>query len=178
LAIARRAHAPAVHLSDGGHFENLGLYELVRRHCRRIIVSDAGEDPTEAFHDLANAIRRIREDFGVEIAIDVAPLRHGSDGFAKQHVTVGTIHYDGLNGQDKGQLLYFKPNLVGEEPLDIMRYRALHPAFPHEGTVDQFYDEAQWESYRRLGEHAVYVGLGFARPGGDATALFDEADDA
>ena len=58
-------HHRDVHLSDGGHFENLAFYELVRRHCRYIIVSDCGADPGVAFDDLGNALRRIREDFGV-----------------------------------------------------------------------------------------------------------------
>ena len=70
-----------VHLSDGAHFENLGLYELVRRHCRYVILSDCTADPEVAFDDLGNAFRRIREDFGVEIEIDIDPLRPGPDGF-------------------------------------------------------------------------------------------------
>lgn len=143
-----------LHLSDGAHFENLGLYELVRRHCRYIIVSDCGTDPEVAFDDLAIALRSIREDFGVEIDLDVSPLRAESSGHARQHAVVGTIHYDGFGGTDKGTILLFKPALTGDEPTDILQYQARNPAFPHEATGDQFYDEAQWESYRRLGEHA------------------------
>lgn len=148
----------ALHLSDGGHFENLGLYELVRRHCRYIIVSDAGADPETAFDDLGNAIRRIREDFSVEIDIDVERLRP-VDGASQQHVSVGTIHYDGLTGSDKGTLLYIKPTIVGGEPPDVQQYRTRNTKFPHEGTADQFYDEAQWESYRRLGEYISAIAL-------------------
>ncbi len=148
-----------LHLSDGNHFENLGLYELVRRHCRYIIVSDCGADAEVAFDDLANTLRRIREDFGVEIDLDVTPLRPGENGFSGQHAVLGSIHYDGLNGTDKGSIIYFKPNLTGDEPPDVLQYRTRNYAFPHEGTGDQFYDEAQWESYRRLGEHAVGVVL-------------------
>jgi hypothetical protein len=143
-----------LHLSDGAHFENLGLYELVRRHCRYLIVSDCSADPEVAFDDLANALRRIREDFGVEIEMDVEALRPDDNGRSRQHAVVGTIHYDGLGGTDKGTVLYFKPTLTGDEPPDVLQYRTRNPAFPHEGTGDQFYDEAQWESYRRLGEHA------------------------
>jgi hypothetical protein len=145
----------ALHLSDGGHFENLALYELVRRHCRFVIVCDSGADPEVAFDDLANATRRIREDFGIEIELDVEPLRPNSDGLSRQHAVVGTIHYGGVGGSDKGILLYFKPTLVGDEPTDVMQYRTRNPHFPHESTGDQFYDEAQWESYRRLGEHCA-----------------------
>ena len=148
-----------VHLSDGNHFENLALYELIRRHCRYILVSDCGADPEVAFDDLGNALRRIREDFAVEIEIDVKQLIAGEDGLAKQHVAVGTIHYDRKN--DKGILLYFKPNLTGDEPDDVTQYKTRNEQFPNETTADQFYDEAQWESYRRLGEHAARSALRF-----------------
>ena len=142
-----------VHLSDGGHFENLGLYELVRRHCRFIVVSDCGADPDYKFDDLGNAFRRIRSDFGVEIEIDLTPLIPQDGRPAAQHLVVGTIYYD--QKSDQGLLFVFKPNLAGEEPEDIRQYRQRNTAFPQETTGDQFYDEAQWESYRRLGEHAA-----------------------
>lgn len=154
LAANRIRDVQFLHLSDGAHFENLGLYELVRRHCRYIIVSDCGTDPEVAFDDLAVALRSIREDFGVEIDLDASPLRAEDSGRARQHAVVGTIHYDGLGGTDKGTILLFKPTLTGDEPTDIIQYQVRHPAFPHESTGDQFYNEAQWESYRRLGEHA------------------------
>lgn len=155
-----RPEAPVLHLSDGAHFDNLGLYELVRRHCRYIIVSDCGADEQIKFDDLGNAVRRIREDFGVEIEIDLRPLRPTPDKPATQHAVVGTIHYD--RHFDKGVIVYFKPTLVGDEPPDVLQYRLRNTAFPHEGTIDQFYDEAQWESYRRLGFHSALVFFQFA----------------
>ena len=164
-----------LHLSDGGHFENLGLYELVRRHCRNIIVSDASADPAGRFDDLANAIRRVREDFGVEIEIDLTPLRKNESGFARQHALMGTIHFDGLDGTDKGALIYFKPALTGDESVDVLEFHSRNPAFPHDSTGEQFYDEAQWESYRRLGQHAgaAIVGLPVEdRHGGYVDKLF------
>jgi len=159
--LARVAEAaeppPSLHLSDGGHFDNVGLYELVRRHCRYIIVSDATADPEVAFDDFGNAIRRVREDFGVEIEIDVAPLRPVG-GLSRQHVTVGVIHYDRARN-DTGTIVYLKPTFVGGEPPDVLQYRSRNAAFPHEGTADQFYDDVQWESYRRLGEHIASVAM-------------------
>ena len=128
-----------VHLSDGGHFENLGLYELVRRHCRYIIVSDCGADPDVAFDDFGNALRRIREDFGVEIEIDLTPLKPDETGYAWQHMVVGTIRFSDKG--DEGILLYVKPGLTGDEPYDISQYRVRNRRFPHESTGDQFYDE-------------------------------------
>jgi len=162
-----RTNKKHLHLSDGDHFENFGLYELIRRHCRYIIVSDCGADPEVAFDDLANVLRRVREDFGVEIELDVSPLRPGEDGLARQHAVVGTIHYNSPRGMDKGTILFFKPVLTGDEPADVLQYRTRNRAFPHETTSDQFYDEAQWESYRRLGEHAGRVVLDF----------FEQSDD-
>ncbi|MGN6150399.1 MAG: hypothetical protein ACTHOH_00120 [Lysobacteraceae bacterium] len=138
-----------VQLSDGGHFENLALYELVRRRCRFILCVDAAADPGRAFGDLGNAVHKCRVDFGVEIRIDVSALRPGVDGRAARSCAVGDIVYpDGSTGT----LLYLKPTLTGEEPTDIQHYASAHPDFPHESTADQFFDEAQFESYRRLGE--------------------------
>ena len=141
-----------VHLSDGGHFENMALYELIRRHCRFIIASDCGMDPTISFDDIGNLVRRVRSDFGVDIRIDLEPLRPNENGFARQSMVAGDIHYP---EGDTGVLLLFKPALTGTEPADVAQYQKRNPAFPHESTVDQFYNEAQWESYRRLGEHAA-----------------------
>lgn len=162
----RQAVAKYVHLSDGAHFENLGLYELVRRHCRYIVVSDCGADRKVTFDDFGNAVRRIREDFGVEIEIDLSPLKPDQANISKQHVAVGSISYaphgdPKESGKDTGILIYLKPTLTGDEPCDITQYRTRNEAFPHESTGDQFYDEAQWESYRRLGEHAAHSALRF-----------------
>lgn len=159
---ADASRSPYVHLSDGGHFENLALYELVRRRCRYIIVSDAGADPNVKFEDFGNAVRRIREDFGADIEIDLEPLRPDAQGLSRQHVAVGTIRYDaGGDDFDVGVLVYLKPAITGDEAVDIANYKSLNPAFPHETTVDQFYDEAQWESYRSLGSHAAFQAFSF-----------------
>jgi hypothetical protein len=140
-----------VHLSDGGHFENSAVYELVRRHCRVILACDCGQDPDVLFDDVGNLVRRVREDFGVDIRIDLSPLRPDENGLARQPMVAGDIFYpDG----DTGVLLLVKPTLIGAEPPDVTQYKSRNAAFPHETTGDQFYDAAQWESYRRLGEFA------------------------
>lgn len=150
-----------IHLSDGGHFENLGLYELIRRHCRYVIVCDASADPDVAFDDIGNALRRVREDFGVQIEINLEPLRPDANQMSKQHVAIGTIHYDQIGGMDKGIIIYLKPTLTGDEPYDVQQYRSRNHSFPHESTGEQFYDEAQWESYRRLGQHCIETAFRF-----------------
>lgn len=145
-----------VHLSDGGHFENLGLYELVRRRCHFIVSVDAAADPARAFADLGNAVQKCRVDFGVDIRIDVSALRPQANGLAQRSCAVGSIDYpDG----SRGTLLYLKPTLTGDEPTDIQHYASAHASFPHEPTSDQFFDEAQFESYRRLGQHVMTCAL-------------------
>ncbi len=145
-----------VYLSDGGHFENLGLYELVRRRCRFVLCVDAGADPQRVFADLGNAVHKCRVDFGADIRIDVNALRPGADGYSARSCAVGSIVYaDGSTGT----LLYLKPTLTGTEPTDIAHYASAHPTFPHESTGDQFFDEAQFESYRRLGDFVASSAL-------------------
>ncbi|HEY6010811.1 MAG TPA: patatin-like phospholipase family protein [Nitrospirota bacterium] len=140
-----------VYLSDGGHFENLGVYELVKRRCRFIIACDSGQDNGPKFDDLGNALRKIRVDLGVDITIDVSPIRDG-----KKHCALGTIHYRSSNGKNEyGHLIYIKASLCGQEPADVRNYKAQHDEFPHQTTADQWFDEAQFESYRMLGLHTL-----------------------
>jgi hypothetical protein len=148
---------PYVYLSDGGHFENLGLYEMVSRRCQFIVVSDAGCDADYAFEDLGNAIRKIRIDLGIPISfpggvrIDKAHSRNGN-----AHGAIGIIQYTAVdrNAAD-GVLLYAKATLSGDEPLDVANYAASHPDFPHESTANQWFGESQFESYRMLGIHTL-----------------------
>lgn len=141
-------------LSDGGHFDNTAFYELVRRHCRFIIVSDCGEDAERVFDDIGMAVRRVREDFDVDVRVNLEPLKPDASGCSRQPMVAGDIHYpDG----DTGTILVFKPTIVGTEPPDVLQYRARNHQFPHQSTGDQFFDEAQWESYRRLGQHAARI---------------------
>jgi hypothetical protein len=148
-----------IYLSDGGHFENLGLYEMVLRRCRTIVVSDAGADPAFAFDDIGNAVRKIRVDLGIPIEFSEAlPKRFTEDGqAAARHCAVGEIRYSAVDGSDApvGVLVYIKASLTGDEPLDVRHYASQHAEFPHETTTDQFFDESQFESYRRLGLHII-----------------------
>jgi hypothetical protein len=144
-----------IYLSDGGHFDNLGLYELVRRRCKYIVCSDAGEDPEFAFNDLGMAIRKIRADFGLDIEINLDMVKRAKDQpYSRWHHAIGTIRYDQVDENSPvGVLVYVKASLVGDEPADVLEYKAAHKKFPHETTLDQFFSESQFEAYRRLGEH-------------------------
>lgn len=152
-----RSKTRYVHLSDGGHFENLGIYELVRRRCGVIIACDAGTDPELGLSDLGAAIRLCRIDFGVEINIDTSSITtRGSANRSSAHCAMGTIMYgpdeDGAT-TTPGILVYIKASLTGDEPSDILDYATRHLEFPHEPLADQFFGESQFESYRRLGLH-------------------------
>ena len=191
------------YLSDGGHFENMGGYELLRRRLRFIVIVDAEMDADFTYGGLANLVRKARIDFGAEVHFltedqldeavvkevrpyigTLAQLRRGvwkdvpedeskprgtfekpaRDGLSLAHAALARVTYasDGRPGA-YSWLLYVKPSLTGREPVDVLEYHAAHPEFPHETTADQFFDEAQWESYRRLGE---YIG----------SVLFDSVD--
>jgi hypothetical protein len=154
-----------VNLSDGGHFENLGLYEMVRRRCRYIVISDGGCDPDFAFEDLGNAMRKISLDLGVSITFyglstlktraqeDRSDLNNqptsNPDLFA-----IGTIHYE--PNQD-GIVLYIKAAYHKEvvRNVGVRSYAIANPEFPHQTTGDQFFSESQFESYRALGFEIV-----------------------
>ncbi|HEX8251585.1 MAG TPA: hypothetical protein VF846_00445, partial [Thermoanaerobaculia bacterium] len=151
-----------VYLSDGGHFENLGLYDMVLRRCHTIVVSDGGADPNYAFEDLGNAIRKIRIDLGVPIDIDethMVPRSENSLEKEGRYVATATIRYTAIDGPGAkdGTLIYLKPGCYKDEffPRDVYNYALESPQFPHESTGDQFFSESQFESYRALGRHAV-----------------------
>ncbi|MBI5460650.1 MAG: patatin-like phospholipase family protein [Gammaproteobacteria bacterium] len=150
-----------IQLSDGGHFENLGLYELLRRRLKVIVVCDGGADPDYTFSDLANAIEKARADFGALINIeckDLQPLvarvrEQTADGecpekFAECGHLVADIHYA---DNSHGTLIYLTTTFTKNLSADLYGYRKEHPEFPDEPTGDQFFDEKQFEAYRELG---------------------------
>ncbi|MBZ5719229.1 MAG: patatin-like phospholipase family protein [Acidobacteriia bacterium] len=158
-----------VYLSDGGHFENLGLYEMVLRRCRNIVVIDASADPQFNYEDMGNAIRKIRIDLGIPIEFPDQPHIPKVPGEKGPHWAVGEIQYSCVDGKvTNGTLLYIKPSINGNEPRDILAYSKLQPDFPHQSTADQWFDEPQFESYRRLGFHSVDELLEFS---GEACSL-------
>jgi len=154
-----------VFLSDGGHFENLGLYEMVRRRCRTIIVCDAAADEGYAFGELANAVRKIRVDFGIPIQFDTFCIgpdpKKPEEKREAAYCAVGKIRYGcvdvprGNTEVKEGVLLYIKPVVYADCPADVRNYERVGKPFPQETTADQFFDETQFESYRALGSHII-----------------------
>jgi hypothetical protein len=148
-----------VYLSDGGHFENLAVYELVRRRCKLIIASDASCDSEYAFGDLNNAIERCRTDFGVEIVMHelqkIKPNANPDDAAtirSEAHFVTGKIRYNPDLPEEDGTIIYLKPTLVQSDPCDVLAYASKDKAFPHDTTANQWFDEAHFENYRALGE--------------------------
>ncbi|MEK6260601.1 MAG: patatin-like phospholipase family protein [Planctomycetota bacterium] len=172
-----------IYVSDGGHFENMGVYELIRRRCRFIVAVDAGEDPK--FHEnVGRVVRQVRIDFGIWIEVDMAPVTPGTNGLCASHLVVGRIHYGDVHRpkqkppnqqndlreqdprdpnysreQNHGIIIWIKNSLTGDEPGDLVNHAAMHPRFPYDLTLDQFFSEPQFESYRALGIHSVLKSL-------------------
>ncbi|MGA3040192.1 MAG: patatin-like phospholipase family protein [Bryobacteraceae bacterium] len=154
LTANTRTDSGFVLLSDGGHFENMGLYELIRRRCRFIILSDAEEDEKFKLEGIGGAIRKCRVDFGVVIDLNLEAMQPlGNPAVSHLHYSLGTIRYPGE--ETCGKLVYVKSSVTGDEPVDVVEFRNSHAEFPHTSTADQFFDESHFESYRALGQHVA-----------------------
>ena len=161
------------YLSDGGHFDNTGLYALAERGCRCIVMVDCGADPKPCFEDVGNAVRRIRIDFGAEVCLDFTSLsRDAASNRATSHFVAGTITYSAehlrrlgvspheLEGDSglirrTGRIIWVKPSMMSRETVDVRQYALENPVFPQQTTMNQWFDEAQFESYRKLGMISV-----------------------
>ena len=156
----------SVYLTDGGHIENLGVYELLKRRCRVIIVIDAVADQEMAFGSLNTMERYARIDLGVRIDLPWQELTNVARKISKTiddtgdcpklagpHCAIGDIEYP---GDRRGVLIYVKSSLSGDENDYIFHYKRRYSQFPHETTLDQMFSEEQFEAYRALGFHAVF----------------------
>jgi hypothetical protein len=145
-----------VNISDGGHIENLGVYELLRRRCRFIVAVDGENDTQMTFHALTNLQRLAYIDHGIVIEANLEDLRLGEKGLSRSHFRFCRIRYPAGaedSGEQIGYLVYLKLSLTGNEGEFIRRYKFDEPAFPHHPTANQFFTEVQFEAYRALGEH-------------------------
>jgi hypothetical protein len=141
-----------IHLADGGHFENLGLYELLRRRCRYILVSDAGADPDVTLADLGQAVQRARADLGADVDLCADALAHKGDSLRERVHLVGSVSYaDG----SRGEILYLKALMRTRLGADVYGYWRSNPDFPNQPTSNQFYGELQFDSYRELGHELM-----------------------
>jgi hypothetical protein len=158
LGIAMSEKQAWVNLSDGGHIENMAIYELLRRRCKFIISVDGEADPQSTFHGHLTLVRHAQIDFGIRIEPDLTDLRPDlTSKFSQSHAMMCRVHYPARETQPccMGLILYLKLSVTGNELELIKRYRALNPDFPHQTTLDQFFDEEQFEAYRQLGVHVA-----------------------
>lgn len=147
-----------VYLTDGGHIENLGIYELLRRRCQVIVAVDAEADKEMSFAALIKLQRYARIDLGIRISLPWNEIRKTArqmhkddhDALPGPHCAVGRIEYD---RGGTGVLLYIKASVTGDENDYIRDYKRRHAEFPHQTTGDQFFSEEQFEVYRALGYH-------------------------
>ncbi|MEO7051410.1 MAG: hypothetical protein ABI128_07065, partial [Rhodanobacter sp.] len=156
-----------VYLSDGGHFENTAVYELVRRRCSHIVMVDAGADPARSFQDLGNLIRKVRVDMGAEIELNLGDLYALKTGRSKAGFVRGKVTYaKGQVARATGKILLIKPTLCKErlESADIYNYAQGDCTFPQQSTLDQWFDESQFEAYRCLGSSLTQTAFN-ANPG-------------
>lgn len=164
------------YLSDGGHFENLGVFELLRRRINFIIAADCGADPGYKFGDLIGLIRLARIELETEVDFleedqldavlgphtqlrrlfstltDLSKPRGERDRRTGPYAALAQLYQADAKDQPWGTLLLIKPRICGAEMADLLAYQRENPKFPQQPTSDQFFDEAQWESYYRLGE--------------------------
>jgi hypothetical protein len=148
-----------LNLSDGGHIENMGVYELLRRRCKFIVCVDGEADPQSTFEGQMTLVRHAQIDFGIRIEPRLDEIRPDPQSrYSRTHSQLFRIHYpEAEDGRPAaiGLMLYLKLSLTGDEAELLKRYRTIHPDFPHQSTLDQFYDEEQFEAYRQLGVHVV-----------------------
>ena len=169
------------YLTDGGHFDNTGLYSLIERGCRFVVLVDCGADPRPCFEDLGEAIRRCRIDFGTEIDLNLdsfidnkGPVNDccfavGKIKFSEEHLRslAGDDQANGRSSRDlakqTGIIVYFKPQVIGNVTADVRQYSIENEFFPQQPTTNQWFGEAQFESYRRLGQACAYSAFGQIR---------------
>jgi hypothetical protein len=157
-----------VFLTDGGHIDNLGVYELLRRRCKLIIAIDGEADPDFDSGSLVQVERFARIDMNVIVRLNWEPIGRRTQAVTDEiksgrlkeqpgpHVALGSISYPALaegGEREKGMLVYIKASLSGDESDYVIAYKKANPQFPHETTLDQLFSEEQFEAYRALGEH-------------------------
>lgn len=159
LNLGFRENSLFVEISDGGHFENTGMYELLRRRSALIICCDGGADSKFTFSDLYSCLSRAREDFGIEVKVrgldlgEMIPSKewqsfpNKAKFTKKSHFVADIIYPNGI----KGKMVFIKTALVDHLTFPTLAYRGGHSDFPDESTADQFFDSDQFDAYRDLG---------------------------
>ena len=150
-----------MYMTDGGHYDNLGLVEALRRGARHIVVLDAAGDQADTWSTLGGSIALARSDAGVNVALDPTTMIKGGTGLKPGQVVrpwaYGTFsRAPGRPGlPDEGDIWVCKLGWWTEAPWDVVAYAQGNPAYPCDSTADQLYDAAEFEAYHELGQAAV-----------------------
>ncbi|HEX5659966.1 MAG TPA: alkaline phosphatase D family protein [Polyangiales bacterium] len=158
-----------VNVSDGGFIDNLGVYELLRRRCQRIVAVDATWDTHYEFEYLRNLVVRARQELGIDFEFEEQPedviKPRVTDGLSAKCVLLARIKWPAHEQRADGKLFYVKAALSrqglratsGQKAADPSRaYATYHPSFPQESTGDQFFDPVQSRAYHELGRHLAH----------------------
>ncbi|MFC4003493.1 patatin-like phospholipase family protein [Prauserella oleivorans] len=156
-----------LHVTDGGHYDNLGLVELFRRRCTRIYCVDVSNDTPPSASTLAQALTLARQELGVRVDLDepwradpgtAEPQDTGTPELtarlASSPLITGTIVYppeSGIAPEVRGRLVVARAQLWPELPYSLLSYAAHHPEFPNDSTGDQWFDDAKFSAYTELG---------------------------
>jgi hypothetical protein len=160
-------------VTDGGHYENLGLVELLRRRCTEIYCIDASGDTPPTAGTLEQAVTIAHAELGVTIKFDstvwdlipgsgtalepASALTSLNERLSKSAIISATIHYpkeSGLPEEDDGRvgkLVFVKTLLTRDMDYDLLSYAARNGIFPRDSTGDQFFDDGKFCAYRELG---------------------------
>jgi hypothetical protein len=152
-----------LYVTDGGHYENLGLVEALRRRPDLVIVLDASADGAGRYDTLGQAVALARTECGVQTHIDPRAISPSPNGLSETATVLGTFCYPD-DPETRRPLVYGKLAVPGDAPWDVQAYREAHPAFPIDSTVQQLYDADEFEAYRALGSHVAAALLRTAVP--------------
>ncbi len=143
-----------IYVSDGGHYENLGLVELLRRGCTTVWCVDASGESIDTFGTIADAVAIARSELAVDIDID--PREMAPDPEAKgeaarfvrgTHVVCPIRYHDGT----EGTLVLIKAGVPEDAPVDVLQAHRRWKSFPCDPTSNQLYTAQRFDAYRSLG---------------------------
>ena len=151
-----------LYVTDGGHYDNLGLVELLRDGCTTIFCLDGGGDRAGSYQALGEAVALARSELGVDIEVDpLAIVASKKKEFAPTDHVIGRIRYRGTTGEaphdaqageeGTGLLVYCRAAVTADAPWDVRDFRDRDPRFPIHSTLDQLFNDQKFESYRALG---------------------------
>ena len=161
---------PLLQVTDGGFYDNLGLVELFRRGCTRIVCVDSSGDAPPAAETFAAAVRLAEAELGVQVTLDGDPwasLTPGSGAplgpesslsglnsrLSLAPLITGTFTYPPASPHAgrHGILVVAKASLWPALPYALLTYAQGSPTFPHDSTNDQFFDGDRYDAYTALG---------------------------